>query len=296
MILRLLLYLVPLFRMSLQDQKGCNTRVDILDGAHLVEAVAIYLTDTTTAKNAAQCATHCHRKKCDVAYFNRRTQKCQFTSDTSSSAPLPCKDVYAVQMKEGIAELDQVQRFCMQCGSNKINGGSSIDKRHPLKYVHSARGEGQAKTFRLVDNDSQRYFPRRPNDIVRQKKRKTESRRAKFIRPVNRQATTYLPKERNLSRHLTMKYGTTANQISSEKRGSSFPPSWKNGLLGRFDATKKRHFGQGFRRTRIVSGQSRRKSFYPNHDHDRRTRLQSLGNLNTALYFKKKRKGSGNAK
>nr|CDJ96536.1 unnamed protein product [Haemonchus contortus] len=282
--------------MSLQDQKGCNTRVDILDGAHLVEAVAIYLTDTTTAKNAAQCATHCHRKKCDVAYFNRRTQKCQFTSDTSSSAPLPCKDVYAVQMKEGIAELDQVQRFCMQCGSNKINGGSSIDKRHPLKYVHSARGEGQAKTFRLVDNDSQRYFPRRPNDIVRQKKRKTESRRAKFIRPVNRQATTYLPKERNLSRHLTMKYGTTANQISSEKRGSSFPPSWKNGLLGRFDATKKRHFGQGFRRTRIVSGQSRRKSFYPNHDHDRRTRLQSLGNLNTALYFKKKRKGSGNAK
>ncbi|XGW10835.1 hypothetical protein V3C99_012382 [Haemonchus contortus] len=67
MILRLLLYLVPLFRMSLQDQKGCNTRVDILDGTQLVEAVAIYLTDTTTAKNAAQCATHCHRKKCDVS-------------------------------------------------------------------------------------------------------------------------------------------------------------------------------------------------------------------------------------
>ncbi|KAK5968250.1 hypothetical protein GCK32_013652 [Trichostrongylus colubriformis] len=115
MILRLLIYLLPLLRKSLQGLADCDTRVDILDGADLVEAVGIYLTDTTKVNNAAQCAVECYRKKCDVAYFDRKSHKCRFTSDTSQSQPLSCNSVHAIETKEGIAELDRVKRFCMRC-------------------------------------------------------------------------------------------------------------------------------------------------------------------------------------
>ncbi|VDP18336.1 unnamed protein product [Heligmosomoides polygyrus] len=139
MVIRLLLYLVPLLRTSLQSKEDCATRVDVLDGADLVEAVAAYLTDNVVALDAQQCAIECFRLKCDVAYFDTATHKCRFTSDTSPTPRPQCNDLVATETEDGSVD-DKVKRFCMRCtgaGVEVNRDSTDSDEVTPLLQVNS---------------------------------------------------------------------------------------------------------------------------------------------------------------
>ncbi|EYB83171.1 hypothetical protein Y032_0341g3007 [Ancylostoma ceylanicum] len=152
MIIRLLLYLLPLTFVKPEENPECAIRVDILDGADLVEGVATFLTEKSTVLTAMHCATECFRKKCDVAYFHQDTRECRFTADSASStATLPCNDVVAVEHKEGVDVLDKVKRFCMRCRGFKVSGGrGKFNDDNTLVQVHSNTVEVTPTTMRVV--------------------------------------------------------------------------------------------------------------------------------------------------
>ncbi|VDL83621.1 unnamed protein product, partial [Nippostrongylus brasiliensis] len=139
MLKRLLLYLCLLWRITAKDPEECSIRVDVLDGSDLVEAVALFLADSTQALDPQQCASDCFRHNCDVAYFDMVSRRCQFSSDTSETVRSSCDNFETVEMKAGVAELDKVKRYCIHCIEDEVHGGSerSADSNPHLLQVNS---------------------------------------------------------------------------------------------------------------------------------------------------------------
>ncbi|KAK6042847.1 hypothetical protein COOONC_19648 [Cooperia oncophora] len=158
-----------------------------------------------------------------VAYFDVGLKQCRFTSDTSQSPRLPCSNIHAIEMKEGIAVLDKVKRYCMQCRHAVMGGSSREDERDSLKQVHSNRGQGRTDSFSPFDAKSLnvRHLPRRPLDIIPPTRRKIMPQTlSRLLHPISRQAPTYPPKTRNISRQLSMNYGNTAKRTSNPEEVS----------------------------------------------------------------------------
>ncbi|RCN37594.1 hypothetical protein ANCCAN_16502 [Ancylostoma caninum] len=171
MIIRLLLYLLSLTFVRPEDNPECAIRVDILDGADLVEGVATFLTEKSAVLTAMHCAMECFRKKCDVAYFHEGTRECRFTADSASTtATLPCNDVVAVEHKEGVDVLDKVKRFCMRCRGFKVSGGrGKFSDDSTLVQVHSNTVETNPTAMRIVRPKTPRirlFLPTAPLNVA----------------------------------------------------------------------------------------------------------------------------------
>ncbi|KAK6732229.1 hypothetical protein RB195_016548 [Necator americanus] len=193
MIIRLLLYLLPMnFISASLDDRDCAIRVDILDGADLVEGVATFLTEKTIAASAMRCAMECYRKKCDVAYFHRATHECRYTPESASTTiKLPCNDVIAVEHKEGVDVLDKVKRFCMRCKGFKVSGSQKhFSDDNSLEQVHLNTIETKPIPMRIVRPATPRVrlflppplavaIPPRPKTTVPQSIDRNQNKRVK---------------------------------------------------------------------------------------------------------------------
>ncbi|KHJ97697.1 hypothetical protein OESDEN_02327 [Oesophagostomum dentatum] len=199
----------------------CATRVDILDGADLVEAVATFLTEKSIALSAMHCALECYHKNCDVAYFHERTRECRYTADSATStSKLPCNDIVAQEHKEGVEVLDKVKRFCMRCrgftvsesrtrtGDDntlvQVQSNTIETKPVPVRIIHPAK----PRVRLILPSQLNVSIPARPRVPLPHSLRWNPNQKAETL-PTRINSTRMLTRPRYLSLDIQRVDGTT---------------------------------------------------------------------------------------